>query len=61
VNCPVERIAWPDAFIDHGSSVKDLRQRHGLAPEQMLKRIHDRYQKLVGKLNNDCNNLSSLG
>lgn len=57
VNCPVERIAWPDAFIDHGSSVKDLRQRHGLAPEQMLKRIHDRYQKLVGKLNKDCNNL----
>ena len=56
VNCTVERMAWPDAFIDHGSSVKDLRRRHGLAPEQMLKRILDRYQKLAEQLNNNSGN-----
>ena len=45
-NCPVECIAWPDTFIDHGDSVADLRQRYGLAPKQMLQRVLSRYQKL---------------
>lgn len=47
VHCPVERLAWPDTFIDHGSSVADLRQQHGLAPHQIFERVRARYQKLV--------------
>jgi 1-deoxy-D-xylulose-5-phosphate synthase len=29
---PVERIAWPDAFIEHGK-VSILREKHGITPE----------------------------
>ncbi len=29
---PVERIAWPDAFIEHGK-VSILREKHGMTPE----------------------------
>jgi 1-deoxy-D-xylulose-5-phosphate synthase len=27
---PVARIGWPDQFIEHASSVEDLREKHGL-------------------------------
>ncbi|MGE4550731.1 MAG: 1-deoxy-D-xylulose-5-phosphate synthase [Opitutales bacterium] len=35
----VERIGWPDEFVDHGSSVAELRKKHGLDFESMLKRV----------------------
>ncbi|HKB91595.1 MAG TPA: 1-deoxy-D-xylulose-5-phosphate synthase [Opitutaceae bacterium] len=41
---PVERIGWPDKFVEHGSSVEILRAAYGLAPEDMYKRIRDRYR-----------------
>ncbi|MGH7996431.1 MAG: 1-deoxy-D-xylulose-5-phosphate synthase, partial [Opitutaceae bacterium] len=36
-NCPtaVERIGWPDKFIEHGSTVDVLRAAHGLAPAKV--------------------------
>jgi len=34
----VERIGWPDQFIEHGSSIAQLRTAHGLSPEA----IHSR-------------------
>ena len=37
--CPVERIGWPDQFIDHGTSVKQLRETVGLDLETILNRI----------------------
>lgn len=39
---PVERIGWPDRFIEHGSSVEALREVNGLSPEAIYRRIRDR-------------------
>ena len=46
--CPaaVERIGWPDIFVEHGSSVEALRAAHGLSAEQMHRRIRDRWRDL---------------
>lgn len=40
----VERIGWPDKFIEHGNSVEALRAAHGLSPENMYRRIVDRWR-----------------
>jgi len=45
VHCPVERIGWPDAFIEHGSSVAKLRKENGLSPESMLDRVIAKFAK----------------
>jgi 1-deoxy-D-xylulose-5-phosphate synthase len=47
-NCPtaVERIGWPDKFVEHGSSVEVLRAAHGLAPGDMYRRVLDRWRNL---------------
>jgi 1-deoxy-D-xylulose-5-phosphate synthase len=47
-NCPatVERIGWPDKFVEHGSNVESLRQAYGLSPEHMHRRIVDRWRNL---------------
>ncbi len=39
VSTPVERIAWPDAFVEHGSSVDILRAAHGLDAESLFRRL----------------------
>jgi 1-deoxy-D-xylulose-5-phosphate synthase len=44
-NCPVLRIGWPDAFIEHGSSVTKLREENGLSAETILERVLEKYQK----------------
>lgn len=43
-NCrtAVERIGWPDKFIEHGSSVEELRAAHGLSPDAIYQRIRTR-------------------
>lgn len=41
-NTSVERIGWPDAFIEHGSSVESLREAHGLSPDAIHGRIRKR-------------------
>jgi 1-deoxy-D-xylulose-5-phosphate synthase len=47
-DCPtaVERIGWPDKFVEHGSSVEVLRAAYGLSPEDMHRRILDRWKRL---------------
>ena len=47
-NCPtaVERIGWPDKFVEHGSSVEILRAAHGLAPDDLYRRVLDRWRHL---------------
>lgn len=47
-NClhAVERIGWPDQFIEHGSSVAALRDTVGLNPQSILDRVLDRYRTL---------------
>ncbi len=39
---PVVRLAWPDTFVEHASSVDILRQRHGLTPERLVEQVRDR-------------------
>jgi len=36
---PVERIGWPDTFVEHGTSAEALRAAHGLSPEDIYGRI----------------------
>ena len=45
-DCPaaVERLGWPDKFVEHGSSVAVLRAAHGLAPDELHRRILDRWR-----------------
>ncbi|MGC1205174.1 MAG: transketolase C-terminal domain-containing protein, partial [Flavobacteriaceae bacterium] len=45
-HCPVERIGWPDDFIEHGSSVSKLRAENGLSPEAILERVLAKHEKL---------------
>ena len=39
----VLRIGWPDAFVEHGS-LEQLRELHGLTPQQIARRIQERLQ-----------------
>ena len=43
---PVERIGWPDKFVEHGSSVEILRAAHGLAPDDIYRRVLGRWRNL---------------
>ena len=45
--CPaaVERIGWPDRFIEHGSNVDDLRAAHGLGLNEIYRRVLDRWRR----------------
>jgi len=42
----VERIGWPDKFVEHGSTVDILRAAYGLSPDDMHRRILDRWKNL---------------
>ena len=46
-SCPVERIGWPDAFIEHGSSVSKLRDENGLSPQAILERVIAKFAKVA--------------
>ncbi|MBI5380916.1 MAG: 1-deoxy-D-xylulose-5-phosphate synthase [Opitutae bacterium] len=43
---PVERIGWPDQFVEHGSSVEILRNSYGLSLDDILRRVRTRWQNL---------------
>jgi 1-deoxy-D-xylulose-5-phosphate synthase len=45
--CPVERIGWPDAFIEHGSSVNKLRDENCLSSQAILECVMKKFAKLV--------------
>ncbi len=42
----VERIGWPDRFVKHGSSPEALRAAYGLAPDDIYRRVLDRWRNL---------------
>jgi len=44
----IERIGWPDTFVEHGTSQEILRAAHGLSPEAIFRRVLDRWQNLHG-------------
>jgi 1-deoxy-D-xylulose-5-phosphate synthase len=39
ITTPVVRIGWPDLFIEHGTSVDALRQKHGLTVENTVAKV----------------------
>jgi 1-deoxy-D-xylulose-5-phosphate synthase len=43
---PVERIGWPDKFVEHGTNVDTLRAAYGLAPDDLFRRVVRRWQQL---------------
>ena len=47
-HCPtaVERIGWPDKFVEHGSSVEILRASYGLGPDDIFQRVSARWRGL---------------
>jgi 1-deoxy-D-xylulose-5-phosphate synthase len=47
-DCPaaVERIGWPDRFVEQGDSVESIRATCGLAPDDMYRRVLDRWRHL---------------
>jgi len=47
-DCPValERVGWPDKFVEHGSSVDILRAAYGLAPDDIYRRVLARWRNL---------------
>jgi 1-deoxy-D-xylulose-5-phosphate synthase len=44
----IERIGWPDTFVEHGTSQEILRAAHGLSPEAIFRRVLDRWRNLHG-------------
>lgn len=42
----VERIGWPDHFVEHGSSNAHLRAENGLSPEQIEAKVLARFHQL---------------
>ena len=46
-NCPLERLGWPDEFIEHGSSVATLRTQHGLDPKSLFQAVLKRAQTMI--------------
>ncbi|MEX2380801.1 MAG: 1-deoxy-D-xylulose-5-phosphate synthase [Opitutales bacterium] len=44
---PVERIGWPDVFVEHGTSAEILREANGLSPEAILNRVLQRWESLA--------------
>ncbi len=47
-HCPtaVERIGWPDQFVEHGNSVDLLRAAYGLAPDEIARQVLARWRGL---------------
>ncbi len=47
-DCPsaVERIGWPDKFVEHGNSVDALRASYGLSPDDIYRRVLSRWRNL---------------
>lgn len=45
-DCPaaVERIGWPDTFVEHGTSQEILRAAHGLSPDSIYRRVAGRWR-----------------
>jgi 1-deoxy-D-xylulose-5-phosphate synthase len=39
ITTPVVRIGWPDQFIEHATSVDDLRQKYGLTVTEILEKV----------------------
>jgi len=48
ISTPVVRLAWPDEFIEHASSVDHLRSKYGLTVESLVARIEAKLAEVSG-------------
>jgi 1-deoxy-D-xylulose-5-phosphate synthase len=55
---PVVRLAWPDVFVEHASTVEYLRERHGLTAANLVRQIRARLQAGVGQIEPRSGNVS---
>ncbi|MEM8867805.1 MAG: 1-deoxy-D-xylulose-5-phosphate synthase [Verrucomicrobiota bacterium] len=46
---PVEKIGWPDQFVEHGSSVAKLREEFNLDPDSIVEKVLKRYAAVTNK------------
>ena len=46
IACPVQRIGWPDTFIEHGDSVTKLREENNLSSEKILEVVLSRFRQI---------------
>ena len=46
IACPVQRIGWPDTFIEHGDSVTKLREENNLSSEKILEVVLARLRQI---------------
>jgi 1-deoxy-D-xylulose-5-phosphate synthase len=47
VRTPVIPIGWPDQFIEHATSVEDLRNKYGLTVENTLAKVRAEFAHAV--------------
>jgi 1-deoxy-D-xylulose-5-phosphate synthase len=54
-DCPtaVERIGWPDKFVEHGTNQEILRAAYGLAPDDIHRRVLARWRNLQESVSAD--------
>lgn len=47
IEVPVVRVGWPDKFIEHASTVDELRQKYGLTPDRTVELVKSVLKKGV--------------
>jgi len=47
--CAIERIGWPDKFVEHGTSVDGLRTAYGLGSEDLYRRVVEAWGRVSAK------------
>jgi len=48
ITTPVIQIAWPDQFIEHASTVDDLRKKYGLTAENAASKVRAEFAHVPG-------------
>ncbi len=46
IDTPVARVGWPDNFIEHATSNKDLQDKYGLNSKTAVAKVKDLLQEL---------------
>ena len=44
IGTPVVQVGWPDQFIEHATTVEDLRQRYGLTVEELVTKVRSEFR-----------------
>lgn len=52
IDTPVIRIGWPDRFIEHATTVEDLRKKYGITVERVVEEIIETKDKILPHLAN---------